>query len=111
MPTFRLTEFRPLVKNSLRGFASGRLDCGNGIVLDLVDLAVHQRDGRAWVGWPSRPLVGRDGVALRDENNKIRCSAPLVRPVDRAVAARLEGAIVAAVRRAHPEAFGGESAT
>jgi hypothetical protein len=110
MPTFKLTDFRPMVKNSLRGFASGRLDCGGGVVIEVNDLAIHQSHSRDWVSWPSKPLLDRDGVALRDENNKIRYSAPLVRPADRALADRLSDAILAAVRRAHPDALGGEGA-
>jgi hypothetical protein len=110
MPTFRLTEFRPQVKNTLVGFVSGRLDCGDGVVLDLADLAVHQRDGKCWISWPARPLLDRDGHALRHENGKIRYSGPLVQPADRAVAARIEAAILAAVRRAHSDALGEEGA-
>jgi hypothetical protein len=110
MPSFRFSNFQPLVRNTLRGFASGQIDCGGGLVLEVNDLAVHRRDGRAWIGWPSKPLVGRDGAVMRDENSRTRYSAPLIRPIDRDMAQRLEGAVVAAVRRAHPEAFGGEMA-
>jgi hypothetical protein len=84
---------------------NGQLDCGDGVVLELMDITVHRRDGRAWISWPARPLLHRDGHALRDENGRARYSAPLVRPADRAVAARIEGAVLAAVRRAHPEVF------
>jgi hypothetical protein len=112
MPSFRLTEFSPLLRNSLRGFASGRLDCGDGVVLDLAELALHQRDGRTWVGWPAKPLVDRDGIAVRDAaTGKVKYGPPLVRPADRAVAQRLEGAILAAVRRAHPDALADGGAT
>jgi hypothetical protein len=106
MASFRLNDFKPVVKNTLRGFASGRLDFGDGIAFDIAEVAVHQRDGREWAGWPARPLIDRDGQALRDENGKPRYSAPLVRPADRALADRLAAAIIAAVRRAHPEALG-----
>jgi len=106
MPTFKLLDFRPLAKNTLRGFASGRLDFGGGGVIEVNDLAVHQVNGRSWVSWPSRPLLDRDGVALRDEAGKVRYSPPLFRPADRALADRLSDAIVAAVRRAHPEVLG-----
>jgi hypothetical protein len=108
MPTFRLTDFRPQVKNTLRGFVSGRLDCGDGLVLDLADLTVHRRDGKSWLGWPAKPLIDRDGQVMRHDNGKVRYSSPLVRPADRGVAARLEAAILAAVRRAHPDALGDE---
>jgi hypothetical protein len=106
MPSFRLNDFRPLAKNSLLGFASGRLDCGDGLALDLADLTIHRRDGKAWVGWPARPLIDRDGHTLRGENGKVRYSPPLVRPADCKVAARIEAAILAAVRLAHPDVLG-----
>jgi hypothetical protein len=106
MPSFKLTQFRPVAKNTLKGFASGRLDFGDGIAFEITEVAAHQRDGREWANWPSRPLVDRDGQVMRDENGRIRYSAPLIRPADRAAAARIEAAIIAAVRRAHPEVFG-----
>jgi hypothetical protein len=108
MPSFRLTDFRPLVKNTLRGFVSGRLDFGDGIALDLADLTIHQSGEKRWVGWPAKPLIDRDGQVMRHENGKVRYSSPLVRPADRGVAARLEAAILTAVRRAHPDALGDE---
>jgi hypothetical protein len=108
MPTFKLADFRPVTKNTLRGFVSGCLDFGDGLVLELADLTVHWRDGKSWLGWPARPLIDRDGQVMRDGAGKVRYSAPLVRPADRGVAARLEAAILAAVRRAHPDALGGE---
>jgi hypothetical protein len=51
-------------------------------------------------------MLDRDGQALRDDAGKVRWSAPLVRPAGRAAADRLEAAILAAVRRAHPDVFG-----
>jgi hypothetical protein len=108
MPSFRLNDFRPLAKNTLVGFAGGRLDCGDGLILELADLAVHRRDGKSWLGWPAKPLIDRDGQVMRHENGKVRYSSPLVRPADRGVAARLEAAILTAVRRAHPDALGDE---
>jgi hypothetical protein len=110
MPSFRLTDFRRQVKNTLRGFVSGRLDCGDGIALELTDLTLHRRDGKAWIGWSAKPLIDGDGQALRDEAGKVRYSPPLVRPADRDVAARIEAAIIAAVQRAHPDALGEQEA-
>jgi hypothetical protein len=105
MISFTVGEFRPLRRNSLAGFLSGRLDLGNGNVFELADLAVHSRDGRHWIGWPARPLLDRDGVALRDEAGGVRYGPPLIRPADRNIAARVESAIFDALRRAHPEAL------
>jgi hypothetical protein len=109
MPGARLTEFRPRLQNTLRGFADVVLDCGAGVALEVHDLTVHQLGGRTWISWPARPLVDRDGTPLRDEaTGKVRYSPPLVRPADRGVALRIEAAVLEAVRRAHPDALGGE---
>ena len=107
MPSFRLAEFKPMTKNTLKGFVRGVLDCGDGLVVEISDITIHQRDGREWISWPAKPLIDRDGNALRDEaTGKVRYSVPLVHPADRTVAARIEGAILAAVRRAYPDVFG-----
>jgi hypothetical protein len=42
---------------------------------------------------------------LRDDARKIRYAAPSIRPADKAVAERLDGAIIAAIRNRHPELF------
>jgi hypothetical protein len=110
MPTFKLLDFRPRVRNTLRGFVSGRLDFGEGIALDLADLTLHRRGGKEWIGWPAKPLIDRDGQVLRDEAGKARYSGALVRPANRGAAARIEAAILAAVRRAHPDAIGNSEA-
>jgi hypothetical protein len=106
---FSVGEFRPLRRNSLLGFLAGRLDLDNGLAFELADLAVHARDGHYWIGWPAKPLIDRDGQVLRDESSgKARYSPPLIRPADRNIAAKVEGAILDALRRAQPEALGGE---
>jgi hypothetical protein len=107
MPSFRLAEFKPMTKNTLKGFVRGVLDCGDGLVLEISDITIHRRDGREWIGWPTQPLIDRDGNAVRDAaTGKVKYSAPLVRPADRDVAARIEAAILEAVRCAHPDALG-----
>jgi hypothetical protein len=80
MPSFKLTTFRPLVRNSLRGFASGRLDYGDGSVVEISEIAVHRSGARTWVAWPSGMLADSDEGTLH-----------------------LGGAVIAATRLARPD--------
>ena len=95
-----LDDWRPLAKNTLRGFARVRLP--EGIVLH--DVAVHVRDGKAWASPPGRPAVGRDGVQLRDAAGKASFT-PTITFNCRADADAFSAAIVGAVRARHPEAL------
>lgn len=62
-----LLEFRPYVKNTLRGFATVSLS--NGLVIH--DMPVHNSAGRHWAGMPSKPMLAPDGTAKR-EGGKIK---------------------------------------
>lgn len=95
-----LEEFRPVERNTLRGFA--RLTVPElGMVLH--DVAVHARDGRAWASPPGRPMVGRDGVQMRDAAGKPQF-APTLGFTSRADQDGFSAAVVAVVRARHPEA-------
>ncbi len=93
-----LGDWRPLAKNTLRGFARVRLP--EGMVLH--DCAVHVRDGRAWASPPGRPMIGRDGAQMRDAAGKPTFS-PTLTFVSRADADAFSAAIIDAVRANHPE--------
>ena len=54
-----LLEWKPIAKGSLRGFAAVRL----GRSLVIRDLATLHRNGRAWVGFPGKPIINADGTA------------------------------------------------
>ncbi len=53
---------------------------------------------------PSKPMVGRDGVALTDANGKVKYS-PLVEFTSKEIRERFSSAVVEALRAAHPEAL------
>jgi hypothetical protein len=95
-----LVEWRPMRRNSLRGFAAVELPSG----LTIIDVSVHVTAGRAWAGLPSRPMLGSDGAALRDEKGKIRY-LPLLRWRDRDLGDRFSAAVVGLVRTEHPGAL------
>lgn len=59
----KLREFRPLVKNSLRGFATVELP--NGLVIK--DLSVHTSNGKSWASMPAKPILDQEGQHRRIE--------------------------------------------
>lgn len=60
LPTVRIVNLRPQAKGTLRAFVDLEL---TRIGLVLRDCAWHrQADGREWVGLPSKPYQGADGV-------------------------------------------------
>jgi hypothetical protein len=95
-----LIEFKPMHKNSLRGFATVRLRSG----LTIHDVTVCASSGKAWASLPSKPMIDRDGQVLRDrETGKVRY-APILEWADRQTADRFSGAVVEAVEARHPGA-------
>ena len=93
-------DFRPLVKNSLRGFARVRLPSG----MVLHDVAVHVRNDRTWVSPPGRPAIGRDGTQMKDQAGKLVFS-PTVSFADRPTSDRFTAMVLAALQASNPEAF------
>jgi hypothetical protein len=57
-------EFRPLHRHTLRGFC--RIRFASGLILDEIAIHVGGADGRTWCSPPARPMVGPDGVVMRD---------------------------------------------
>jgi len=53
----RVLEFRPVVKNTLRGFFT--LELFNKI--QIKDCTLHEKDGRPWIGFPGIPWTDKDG--------------------------------------------------
>jgi hypothetical protein len=60
--------FRPLHRNTLRGFCEIRID---ELRLTIRDIAVHQRSNARWVQLPAKPQV-RDGELVTDNDGKIQ---------------------------------------
>src|SRR3954452_855271 len=60
-----IEEFRPMVRNTLRGFA--RVRFASGLVLNEIAIHVGGDDGRTWASPPARPMIDRDGVVMRDQ--------------------------------------------
>jgi hypothetical protein len=95
-----ITEWKPLHRNTLRGFVTAHLPSG----MVLHELAVHRRDGAWWIAPPGKPMLGRDGVAMRDDAGKLRYQT-IIEFDPPAAKQRFSNAIIEALRLAHPEAF------
>jgi hypothetical protein len=96
-----LVEWKPVVKNSLRGFATVRL----GKSLQISECLVLASNGRLWVNLPGKPQFDRDGHPVLDQRGKQKYSA-LLQWRDKAAADRFSEAVIAAIRAEHgPEAL------
>ncbi len=93
-----IEEFRPLIKNTLRGFADVVLPLTR---LCIRDVAIHQIGDRCWINLPSRPMRNKDGSPMRNDRGK-----PLyfsfLRFTDEAAHLQFERAVIAALRAKHP---------
>jgi hypothetical protein len=126
----RIVDFRSVRRNSLLGFA--RVELPSGMVIADVTVMLAGTTGRPWASPPSKPMVDREGVVLKDPNGKIRYTPiieftsrenphPLVRCGNRSDAGRASRGVrttsgrlrgnstVRHVRRARPT--GGRSTT
>jgi hypothetical protein len=92
----KLIEWRPMPRNSLRGFATIELPSG----LTIGDVAVHVSHGKARMSLPARPQINSDGIARRGDNDKI-IYGPIVKWRDRDLADRFSAAVVQAVEAEH----------
>jgi hypothetical protein len=99
-PKMRLVSWKPLIKNSLRGFATIELPIG----LRMFDVPVLVSNGKAWASLPSKPQIDKDGQHKRDANGK-PAYAPILEWRDRDLADGFSAAVVALIRDAHPEAL------
>jgi hypothetical protein len=99
-PAVTVEEFRPVVRNSLRGFVRVRLPSG----MILHDVTLHSQAGKTWASPPGRPQVGADGAQMRDPDGKLLYvpTVTFATSADRAVFSR---AVVAAVSARDPEAL------
>jgi hypothetical protein len=93
------SDWKPLQRNTLRGFLTAHLPSG----MNLHDISVHCRDGTWWASPASKPSLGADGTAMRDADGRIRYS-PIV-SFEKTARQRFSNAIIAALRLVHPEVF------
>jgi hypothetical protein len=97
----RLRKWRPLVRNTLRGFADVEMPSG----FQIDEIAVHVRDGRAWASLPARPMLDADGRhVVREDKPQY---ATIMRWRTRELADRWSAAVIELIRQANPDALNG----
>jgi hypothetical protein len=92
--------FRPLHRNTLRGFCKIRID---ELRLVIRDVALHEKGGARWAQLPAKPQI-RDGELVHDERGKIEYF-PLMNFDSRTVSDAFSAAVVRAVLEFAPAAF------
>jgi hypothetical protein len=101
--TVKCTDFRPVCRGSLRGFATIRV---SEMRMTLSDIAVHvhEASGRAWASPPARPWINKDGEVVRDSAGKIQY-APIVEFDGKPVRDAFSDAVIKAVLAYDPRAL------
>ena len=100
MSGFLIRDWRPMRKNTLLGFA--KVELPSGMILADVTVLVGERG--PWASPPSKPMIGRDGTAIKDAAGKARYT-PIVEFASKDIRERFSAGVVEAMRAAHPEAF------
>ena len=95
-----ILDWRPLKKNSLLGFAKVELPSG----MVLLDVTILTGERGPWASPPSKPMLDREGAALKDAAGKLRYS-PIIEFTSREIRDRWSAAVIDAMRAAHPEAL------
>jgi len=100
--SIQVTEWTPRSSGgALRGFAG--VVTPSGYVFN--ECGIFEQNGRWWASPSSKPMIGRDGVALKDEKGKVKY-APVVSFTDKNTRNRWSDAVIAALHAAHPELLG-----
>jgi hypothetical protein len=96
------SDWRPLERNTLRGFVTLTLD-PIGIVIR--ECTLHRvADGREWIGLPARRQTNKDGSPRIDPNTNKPAWTPLVEIPNKEARARFQKAALAAVHALVDEA-------
>jgi hypothetical protein len=66
--TVRCLSWRPLCRNTLRGFATVKVE---EMRLAFHEVGVHEQNGKAWAQLPSRPWA-KDGQLVRGDDGKVK---------------------------------------
>jgi hypothetical protein len=103
-PKMRLISWKPLVKNSLRGFAAIELPIG----LKIVDCPVLVSNGKAWASLPTKPVLDRDGKHVKPDG-KPQYSA-ILEWKSRDLADRFSETVVELILAEYPAALDGSGA-
>jgi hypothetical protein len=100
--TISCHDFKPLYRNTLRGFVAIRI---GELRLDVKDIAIHAKGNSRWAALPAKPMIDRDGAALRDSTTGKILYNNIFEFADRATRNAFSDAVVAAVLDRFPNAF------
>lgn len=98
----RVVEFRPVIKNTLRGFCTVELLYG----LRIHDVAVHQRGGAEWVSLPPAPQLENGVQRVVDGKAQYK---RVIEWTSRTLDDGFSAAVCAELRRLEPGALAGGS--
>jgi hypothetical protein len=104
--SIEVESFKAQRSNTLVGFCTVLLP---QLHLRIIDLTVHEKNGSRWVGLPSKPWVGRDGVAKRGDDGKM-IYAPVLDFTDRATKDAFSDRVIDALLTRFPGAFDDQTA-
>lgn len=93
----KILSWRPVVKNTLRGFVTIELPIG----LIIEDITAHERNGSAWVSLPAKAQFDQGGVP-RLVDGKMQYIA-VVKWRDRDLTDRFSDALIARLDAEYPE--------
>jgi hypothetical protein len=91
-------EWRPLHRNTLRGFCVVRFASG----LEVHEIAIHVAGSRAWASPPAKPWIDAEGQLVRGDDGKIKYQ-PLLTFAAHGVRSRWSRAVLDAPNDGHPE--------
>jgi DNA-binding cell septation regulator SpoVG len=103
-PGMRLLRWKPLVKNSLRGFAD--IELPNGLVIH--EIPVLTSHGKCWAALPSKPQLA-DGRHRTGPDGK-PAYTPILEWRSRELSDAFSAKLVKLVREQHPDALDAEGA-
>ncbi len=92
-----LLAWRPVRRNTLRGFAHVQL----GRALAIKDVAVHWGCDRTWVSLPGRPVLDPAGYHMRGNNGRL-VYLPILEWTDPVTAKRFAEGVIEMIDRDHP---------
>ena len=98
MSTVTVSDFKPVVSGSLRGFSQ----VGSPSRTITHGCGIFEKDGRWWASSPAKPMLSKDEAVQPGSNGKKRYE-PVVSFVDRATEQRWPAAVIEALRATFPE--------
>lgn len=93
-----LLSWKPLARNTLKGFADVRV----GKSLIIREVSVHTSHGKRWASLPSKPMI-KDGRTVTNESGKVQY-VPVMEWADKDAREAFSGGVIEAIEREHPGA-------